>query len=87
MTLCTHALVSAGFLIILPMAAANAGPIANAGDAVADAATNGYSKIALAEHSRKEWEVWASKDGLSYELKIDAQTGAVLQTIPLDSDD
>lgn len=58
------------------------------GEAAADRVkSEGYSLISKAEAVPGAWDVWASKDGIAYEVKIDAGSGAVVKAVPVDDND
>lgn len=56
-------------------------------DAVARAQSAGFSLVSRAESAPGNWDLWASKDGIPYEVKIDSQDGSLLQAIPLEAND
>lgn len=74
-------------IALLQAGAARATPALTAQQAAADVLKDGYTRVALTERAPDAWDVWASKDGMSYEVKIDPKTGSVIQQVPIDGDD
>ena len=48
---------------------------------------DGFALVVKTEAALGTWNVWASKDGLPYEVKVDAVTGSVVVSTPVGDDD
>jgi hypothetical protein len=46
----------------------------------------GYPLVEKAELVDHRWDVWASKDGIAYQLQVDPQTGFFIKELPADDD-
>ena len=55
--------------------------------AVSRALSAGYRLVSKTEAAPGAWDIWASKDGIAYEVKIDARNGSLMTAIPLDDND
>jgi hypothetical protein len=60
--------------------------IASAQQAESIALAVGYPLVEKAELVNDRWDVWASKDGIAYNLQIDARTGFFIKESPADDD-
>lgn len=57
-------------------------------EAAADRArAEGYSLVSKTDPAPGAWDVWASRDGIAYEVKIDARDGSVIKAIPVEDND
>ena len=56
-------------------------------DAVSRAQSAGYSLISKTEAAPGSWDVWASKEGIAYEVKINARDGSLMTAIPVEDND
>lgn len=57
-------------------------------EAAADRArAEGYVLVSKTEEAPGVWDVWASRDGIAYEVKIDARDGALIKAIPVEDND
>jgi hypothetical protein len=43
--------------------------------------------VSKTEAAPQGWNVWASKDGIAYEVRIDARNGRTIAVIPMENDD
>ena len=56
-------------------------------DALSRVQSDGYGLVSKAEEAPGSWDVWASKDGIPYEVKINAADGSVIAAVPLEAND
>ena len=54
-------------------------------DAVSRAQSAGYSLVSKAEPAAGSWDIWASKDGIAYEIK--ENDGSLIAAVPMDDND
>ncbi len=43
--------------------------------------------ISKTEQAPGAWDVWASKDGIAYEVKINANDGSLIAAVPVEDND
>jgi hypothetical protein len=56
-------------------------------DAVSRAQSAGYTLISKTEPASGAWDIWASRDGIAYEVKINAENGSVMAAVPVEDND
>lgn len=74
-------------LLVLGFATSHAAAATTRDEILSRAKSAGYSLIAKTEYAGNTWDVWASKDGIAYEMKFSAQDGALLAAVPVDAND
>lgn len=72
---------------LLGIAATHASAATSRDEILSRAKSAGYSLIAKTEFSGGTWDVWASKDGIAYEMKFNANDGALIAAVPVDAND
>jgi hypothetical protein len=73
-------------LILASIGPSNAASITRQ-DAVSRAQSAGYTLISKTEPAPGSWDIWASKDGIAYEVKINANDGSVIAAVPVEDND
>jgi hypothetical protein len=56
-------------------------------DAASRAQSAGFMLISKTEQAPGAWDVWASKDGIAYEVKINANDGSLIAAVPVEDND
>lgn len=56
-------------------------------DAMSRAQSAGYTLISKTEPAPGSWDIWASKDGIAYEIKINANNGTLIAAVPVEDND
>jgi hypothetical protein len=56
-------------------------------DATARVRSAGFTLVSKAEPTPGAWEVWASRDGIPYEVKVNASDGSLLAAVPVEDND
>lgn len=81
----------AAYLITLLLAATAAQPLLASSvsreDAMARVQSAGYSLVSKTDAAPGVWDVWASKDGIAYRVKVNARDGTLIAAIPVEVDD
>lgn len=73
--------------LLFGLAATQASAATSRDEILSRAKSAGYRMIAKAEFSGDTWDVWASKDGIPYEMKFNADDGALIAAVPVDAND
>lgn len=78
--------------LLLPLVAAAMASAATAAplsrqDAKDRVLADGFTSVAKTEVAPDAWRVWAAKDGVAYEINVDANTGVLTKVVALDPDD
>jgi hypothetical protein len=78
------------FLVLLILATSGSAVCAasiSRDDAASRVLSAGYTRVSKTEPAPGSWDVWASRDGIPYEVKVSATDGTLVAAVPVEDND